>query len=565
MAYSNPSDVRVVGRYALYGVIASGGMATVHFGRLLGPVGFSRTVAIKRLHAHFASDPEFVSMFLDEARLAARIRHPNVVTTLDVVATGGELFLVMEYVPGETLARLAKNVRDAGRPMPHRIVSSVISGVLHGLHAAHEAKDERGVPLGIVHRDVSPQNTHVGTDGVARLLDFGVAKAAGRIQTTREGQIKGKLAYMAPEQLRGAPVDRSSDIYAAGVMLWELITGVRLFQGENEGVVVARVLEGNIQPPSQVLMRAARSTFSERTYTQLQRLDSCVLRAVHPDPKQRFATARDMALELEACVQPATLSQVGEWVEHNAAEQLAQRADKVSEIEVQSTTPAPFDRPDDVQKFMRSSDQNRTIGLPMQPQMVPTEASRAHAHAHTTALQLNAPSNPVTQPSTISVSHSSAYPTGAAAATSGNRWMILGAAAVAFVVLLGLFGGALIFSHRKPSPTVAGAGSSVPLVPADPAPTAPPPMFEPPTPIVVTTPTSDPAPSATAKDPPPAVPTHRANGNTGNTTGNTGIRPVPTSHPTAAATSAPPVHDPCDPPTYIEEGIVKYKKGCLGK
>ncbi len=556
MAYSNPSDVRVVGRYALYGVIAAGGMATVHYGRLLGPVGFSRTVAIKRLHAHFASDPEFVSMFLDEARLAARIRHPNVVTTLDVVATGGELFLVMEYVPGETLARLAKNVRDAGRPMPHRIVSSVISGVLHGLHAAHEAKDERGVPLGIVHRDVSPQNTHVGTDGVARLLDFGVAKAAGRIQTTREGQIKGKLAYMAPEQLRGAPVDRSSDIYAAGVMLWELITGQRLFQGENEGVVVARVLEGNIQPPSQVLMRAARSTFSERTYTQLQRLDACVLRAVHPDPKQRFATARDMALELEACVQPATLSQVGEWVEHNAAELLAQRAEKVSEIEVQSTTPAPFDRPDDVQKFMRSSDQNRTIGLPTQPQMVPTEAS----HAHTTALQLNAPSNPVTQPSTISVSASSALRTGAPPATSGNRWVVLGAAAVAFVVLLGLFGGALIFSHRKPSHTVASDNPAVPVTPsADPAATtAPPPMFEPPTPIVVANPATEPAPSTTGKNV-PVVPTHRGNGNGG------GHTTVPTSHPTASATVAPPVHDPCDPPTYIEEGIVKYKKGCLGK
>ncbi len=556
MAYSNPSDVRVVGRYALYGVIAAGGMATVHYGRLLGPVGFSRTVAIKRLHAHFASDPEFVSMFLDEARLAARIRHPNVVTTLDVVATGGELFLVMEYVPGETLARLAKNVRDAGRPMPHRIVSSVISGVLHGLHAAHEAKDERGVPLGIVHRDVSPQNTHVGTDGVARLLDFGVAKAAGRIQTTREGQIKGKLAYMAPEQLRGAPVDRSSDIYAAGVMLWELITGQRLFQGENEGVVVARVLEGNIQPPSQVLMRAARSTFSERTYTQLQRLDACVLRAVHPDPRQRFATARDMALELEACVQPATLSQVGEWVELNAAELLAQRAEKVSEIEVQSTTPAPFDRPDEVQKFMRSSDQARTMGLPMQPQMVPTEASQAH----TTALQLNAPSNPVTQPSTISVSASSALRTGAPPATSGNRWMVLGAAAVAFVVLLGLFGGALIFSHRKSSHTVASEGTETPTAPpVDPAPTmTAPPMFEPPTPIVVANPIAEPTASATGKTLPP-VPTHRLTGNGGGHT-------APTSHPSATTTAAPtPVHDPCDPPTYIDEGIVKYKKGCLGK
>src|SRR6476619_214667 len=130
-------QVRVVGRYALYNAIAAGGMATVHLGRLLGPVGFSRTVAIKRLHAQFASDPEFVSMFLDEARLAARIRHPNVNPTLDVVATGGELFLVMDYVPGESVARLSRALRERNQTFPPRILSATITGVLHGLHAAH--------------------------------------------------------------------------------------------------------------------------------------------------------------------------------------------------------------------------------------------------------------------------------------------------------------------------------------------------------------------------------------------------------------------------------------------
>src|SRR5262245_50982074 len=215
-------------------------MATVHFGRLLGPVGFSRTVAIKRLHAQYSSDPDFVSMFLDEARVAARIRHPNVVPTLDVVATGGELFLVMEYVPGESLARLTRNRPER---TSFRVISSVMAGVLHGLHAAHESADERGRPLGIVHRDVSPQNILVGSDGIAKILDFGVAKATGRLQTTRDGQIKGKLSYMPPEQLRGAPVSRTVDIYACGVILWELVTGQRLFQADNEGAIVAQVLE----------------------------------------------------------------------------------------------------------------------------------------------------------------------------------------------------------------------------------------------------------------------------------------------------------------------------------
>src|SRR5213078_4910121 len=144
---------RVVGRYALHAEIASGGMATVHFGRLLGPVGFSRTVAIKRLHPQYAKDPEFVSMFLDEARLAARVRHPNVVQTLDVVASRGELFLVMDYVQGESLSKLCRQSRLAGKTVPYEIACAVMAGVLQGLHAAHEAKNERGEPLGLVHRD----------------------------------------------------------------------------------------------------------------------------------------------------------------------------------------------------------------------------------------------------------------------------------------------------------------------------------------------------------------------------------------------------------------------------
>src|ERR1041385_2717351 len=198
-----PPRPRLIGRYALFGEIASGGMATVHFGRLVGPVGFSRTVAIKRLHPQYAKDPEFVSMFLDEARLAARIQHPNVVTTLDVVALPNEVFLVMEYVQGESLSRLVKNTTKAGERMPWGHIVSVMAGMLHGLHAAHEAKSERREPLNIVHRDVSPQNVLVGTDGVARVLDFGVAKAAMRVGSTRDNQMKGKLSYMSPEQLNG--------------------------------------------------------------------------------------------------------------------------------------------------------------------------------------------------------------------------------------------------------------------------------------------------------------------------------------------------------------------------
>jgi eukaryotic-like serine/threonine-protein kinase len=318
------APVRVLGRYALHGEIAHGGMATIHFGRLLGVVGFSKTVAIKRLHPQFAKDPEFVSMFLDEARLAARIRHPNVVSTLDVVALEGELFLVMEYVLGESLLSLVRAAVKQGTRVPPEIVASIMAGALHGLHAAHEAKSERGEPLGIVHRDVSPQNILVGSDGVTRVLDFGVAKAAGRAQTTREGQIKGKLAYMSPEQLHGS-VTRATDVWAAAAVLWEALVGRRLFAGASEGETVKRVLDQPIEAPSQFVPGLPRA------------LDVVTLRGLCRDPEGRYATARDMAKELERALAPAPTSDVGEFVEHMAGPALADRAGRMAEIESSSS------------------------------------------------------------------------------------------------------------------------------------------------------------------------------------------------------------------------------------
>lgn len=552
-----------MGRYALYGVIASGGMATVHFGRLLGPAGFSRTVAIKRLHAQYAADPEFVSMFLDEARLAARIRHPNVVPTLDVVATDGELFLVMEYVPGESLSKLWKIAREKGRGLPPRIVSSIITGVLHGLHAAHEAKDERGMPLGIVHRDVSPQNVHVGTDGIPKVLDFGVAKAAGRIQTTRDGQIKGKLAYMAPEQLRGAGVTRSCDIYAAGVMLWELLTGERLFFGDNEGVVVNRVLEGKITPPSHYLIRQGTTLKAKHQHLMTQ-LDNVVLRAAHKDPAQRFATAKDMALELESCVAPATVSQVAEWVEQVGAEVLQMRAHKVAEIESLSATPAPFDRPSDVHRLLTESN----------GATVPLGASSSHADvmhlvSGTGASPVQRPSEPPRPPSAHpgTLSSSASYvglPAAAPAPKRSNWWLVVGVA-VAIILFLG-FGSIVVISKMKahatdtpnvPDAEVVGtldlfdAGEVVNLDDAGAGTVIPQPGLS-----ATTEPTSKPgATSATASatataKPPPHWPV--------------GPGPGPTVKPTA--TAKPPAVDPCTTnPYFFEDGIKKVRPECRNK
>jgi serine/threonine protein kinase len=328
MAASASPSGRVLGRYTLYDAIAAGGMATVHFGRLLGPAGFARTVAIKRLHPQFARDPDFVSMFLDEARLAARIRHPNVVPTLDVEALDGELFLVMDYVQGESLGRLAKAASTQGRLVPIPYAVAIVTGALHGLHAAHEARGEHGEALGIVHRDVSPQNILVGVDGVPRVLDFGVAKAVGRSQVTREGQVKGKMAYIAPEQLRGDGTDRRTDVYAAGVVLWELLTGGRLFRGENDVEVFGRVLAGRADPPSTLAAGIPPA------------LDAIVLRAISKDPELRFPTARDMARALQGAVPLVPTAEIGEWVEETVAPQLAARLEAVVRIEAESSAPS---------------------------------------------------------------------------------------------------------------------------------------------------------------------------------------------------------------------------------
>ena len=308
---------------ALYDEIASGGMASVYFGRLSGAVGFARTVAIKRLHPHLAQEPDFVTMIIDEARLAARIVHPNVVPTLDVVADGDEVFIVMEYVAGESLARLQFAQSQRGERAPLATAITLITGVLHGLHAAHEAKSETGEHLGIVHRDVSPQNVLVGSDGTVRVLDFGVAKAAGKLHSTREGSVKGKVAYMAPEQIRGEQVTRRSDIYAAGVLLWELLAGQRLFSAENDVVLVHRITSPDFAPEPP-------STHNPDVSPEL---DALVVRALAADPAARFATAREMAQSLERAGAIASASSIGDWVEHLAEAALAKRAAVVAGME----------------------------------------------------------------------------------------------------------------------------------------------------------------------------------------------------------------------------------------
>jgi serine/threonine protein kinase len=229
-------------RFELIAELASGGMGTVFLARLGGAGGFQRLYAIKRLHEHLARHSEFIEMFLDEARRAARIHHPNVVPILEIGTTDAGHYLVMEYVEGDTAGHLFHAASQEKKAIPPRVAVRIVLDVLAGLHAAHEGTDDEGRLLEVVHRDVSPHNILVSVDGVARITDFGIARAASRLAVTRTGQLKGKIAYMAPEQARSEKIDRRADVFATGICLWEMLAGRRLFKAEAEGETLNRLL-----------------------------------------------------------------------------------------------------------------------------------------------------------------------------------------------------------------------------------------------------------------------------------------------------------------------------------
>jgi eukaryotic-like serine/threonine-protein kinase len=312
---------RRLGRYEVLTQLASGGMAGVYVARAQGVAGFERLVAVKVLHPHLAHEDEFISMFLDEARLAARIRHPNVVATLDISDTQGDgFFIVMDYIEGDHLGALLQRAARQGQRLPAGVVSRVVIDALQGLGAAHNLTGEHGAPLNLVHRDVSPHNVMVGVDGISRLTDFGVAKAEVRLTSTREGQFKGKLAYMAPEQASTGNADQRSDLFSMGIILWESLTGRRLFRGENNAETLHKVLQSEIPPPSSL-------------WAELEPFDAVVLKALDRDSDKRFQTAEDFADALEEAARIAgglgTNRAVGDVVRTYTGEKLQQERDRI--------------------------------------------------------------------------------------------------------------------------------------------------------------------------------------------------------------------------------------------
>lgn len=284
------AEPRRIGRYELVHELGQGGMATVYLARMRGPGGFLKWVAIKTIHGHMSTESRITDMFLDEARIAASIQHPNVVQLLDLGKEDGELYIAMEYLHGEHLRSVTSAAHRGLGSFPYELAAYVIAKTARGLHHAHAAKDATGVPLSIVHRDVSPQNIIVTYDGLVKLTDFGVAKAAGRISKTMSGRVKGKWAYMAPEQVLNENIDRRADIFSLGTVLWEITTGARLFKAESEVRTVMRITSGRAPPPSSI------------TSDYPKKLERIVMRALSRRPADRYATAAAMAEELDEFV-----------------------------------------------------------------------------------------------------------------------------------------------------------------------------------------------------------------------------------------------------------------------
>ncbi|HEU4408383.1 MAG TPA: serine/threonine-protein kinase [Polyangiaceae bacterium] len=277
-----------IGRYRLVARLGSGGMADVYLAMASGMVGFTKLSVVKVLKPEFAHDSEHVAMFLDEARLAARLNHPNVVQTNEVGEDQGLYYLVMEYLEGQTLKRVLKLSAsdESGRLLPSLLY--IISDMLAGLHHAHELCDFDGTPLNVVHRDVSPHNVFVTYEGQTKVVDFGIAKAAGSSHLTHTGMLKGKLGYMAPEQARARGVDRRADIFPAGVILWEALARKRIWGGESDLGVLQRLGSGEL--PS---IREHAPGLPEALYQICER-------ALAIDPDARFSSAQEMREALEA-------------------------------------------------------------------------------------------------------------------------------------------------------------------------------------------------------------------------------------------------------------------------
>lgn len=275
------------GRYELLRKLATGGMGQIYLARQKGPVGFQKLLVVKRILPHLSEEDEFIQMFFDEARIAAHLNHPNVAQIYDLGSVDGIYFIAMEYVHGASVTQLNLHANAAKGGLPLGLKCRIIADAAAGLDYAHHAKSPSGRRLGLIHRDVSPQNVLVGFNGNVKLIDFGVAKASGKVSHTVTGIIKGKYAYMSPEQARGKELDHRSDVYGLGTVFYELLTSSRLFKRESDALTLKAVVGAKVPPPSTLVKGIPRS------------LDAVVMRALSRDREERYPTANAFQLAIE--------------------------------------------------------------------------------------------------------------------------------------------------------------------------------------------------------------------------------------------------------------------------
>ena len=325
------APARHVGRYELLSELGRGGMAELYVGRLRGVGGFSKLVAIKRMLPHLSQDPKFVELFLDEGRIAARMSHGNLCQVFELGEADGELFLAMEYLDGVTWETLSRALPDDPAVVV-RATAAVIAQACEGMHYAHELRERDGSPTPVVHRDISPQNLFVTSEGTCKILDFGVAKVVTEVSKTRTGIVKGKLPYMSPEQIRGEALDGRSDVFALGVVLWEGLTRKPLFMRETEFLIWKAILDEPIQ------------TVTSAAPQLLASVNDVVMRALARDREERTPSARELGHQVRAMAEswggPMTPLELADAVRTYCASELAARASQLSEMMTGATARA---------------------------------------------------------------------------------------------------------------------------------------------------------------------------------------------------------------------------------
>jgi serine/threonine protein kinase len=408
-------DARDLGKYRVIAQLGSGGMAEVFLSMVSGPVGtgFTKLAVVKTLRESLAEDPEFMAMLVDEARISARLNHPNVVQTLEVGVERDQFFLALEFLDGQPLHRIQTRAARAGTPMARELSYVIVADALAGLHYAHELADYDGAPLSIVHRDVTPQNLFVTYEGIVKVVDFGIAKAAGRAAETKHGIVKGKLRYMSPEQALGHPVDRRSDIFSAGILLWEAATGARFWNTMDETSIIQALIGGEFDPSPRSVDPSVPDA-----------IDTICRKAIAADVGSRYETAAAFQLDLEGVLADdivAARRKLGPFVasffekDRAVVRDVIARASKAT-AERSSVT------------LQASSESMEEFGL-----RVPSAAPPARSSMSPLVVSPPLPAAPTSQPPAISASETNDHP-------GDRRRVVVGVAAAIALTAIGLAG-----------------------------------------------------------------------------------------------------------------------------